>query len=206
MSIAIKGERGLILGILPLKNPSKEIEAASLLLENGQWEIATLKLHGTFLEALFECNNHIGKFVPEIKQNILNYLHENYKFDSKLSPININFLISHHLVGEQVMAYSFLHLNTNARHVFKIPSHQKKLLQNINTQFKRFNENNLNKRHTTLSKEMQNFCELEINQGIIDNNYLIVNETDLLDQGKEFLEKLNQFCLERKIKFPENHL
>ena len=51
--LSVKGDNGVILTILPLKNPSIEVEAMKVLLADFRWSQIHIRLSGPFIEGLF---------------------------------------------------------------------------------------------------------------------------------------------------------
>lgn len=205
--ITIKGERGLILANFPLSEPSNEVEFLSEILEITDWEIVTLKILRPVLEGLFEFSNHYNKYPEAIRTKLLTYLVNRYKSDQPIDIKQVDFVFTPHLITGQISAYSFLNLNTNTKHVFKIPAQKKKLLQFLTGQNNRFEKHNKGRRTLLLSKEVtplvENFLATQQSQG----KYLFLSRKELKNSSNSFLEKIESFNTEfNYTDFPKHHL
>jgi DNA polymerase-3 subunit epsilon len=142
MMILLKGDRGLILGALPVEKPKEEIEFISEFIDMVPWKILTIRLVRPLLEGLFQFNNHYLKYDEPIRIKVLNYLKERYKTDQEItkdfSTQGLDFVISHHLIKQQVIVRSFLNLNTTTKSIFKFPAQKKKMLAHIKSRINRF--------------------------------------------------------------------
>lgn len=152
--IVLKGDKGLIDGILPLENPSEEIEFVKKFLNFHPWERVTIKLTSNILEGLFEFDTHLMKYNNDLKEATLIYLKSRYLKSEEVSLTKLDFLIAPHLVKAQVSVYSFLNLNTNSHFIFKLPGHNKKMYQHLLTQIGRFEGNQKGIKKNSLHKEI----------------------------------------------------
>lgn len=213
MQIILKGERGLILGLLPLQNPQEEKEILSLFLDSCDWNMATIILLSPVLEALFQFNNHYMKYEEHPRQLVLNYLIERYAKNevpeaNKLE--NLDFVIAPHLVKEQIIVYSFLNLNTNSKAIFKFPGHKKKMLQYLKSAVHRFESNQKGRKKNQLHKDVRDLIERYLS-GERDNgksHYFFLARKDAKDSVDHLPIQIEKFLTENvdSYQFPQNSL
>lgn len=199
MLITFKGERGLILGALPINNPSEEMEIIEELMDSIDWEIITIRLIKPFIEGLFQFNNHYLKYPDEVREKILNYLNARYKKDNipkELSVNSMDFVISHHLVREQVIVYSFLNLNTNTKSIFKFPAQKKKMLQYLNSQVSRFENNQKGRRKNLLHTDIIPLVESYLATHRGSNKYLFFSRKALKESKEGVFSIFESFSKE----------
>jgi DNA polymerase-3 subunit alpha (Gram-positive type) len=208
-TITIKGERGLILAVIPLEKPVTESEFALDIIQKLDWRMITIKLSKPFLDSLFQFNNHYLKYDEEIRQEILSYLlkrftaHENQK---KLE--DLDFLMGHHIIDDQVISYSFLHLNTNTKAIFKIPAQKKKMYQHLLSQVNRFEQNQQGRKKHLIHQEIVPLIENYISTENNNNNFLYLNRKTVKTDKESTIEIIEKFVSENKevSNFPNEHL
>ncbi|MAX67687.1 MAG: 3'-5' exonuclease [Bacteriovoracaceae bacterium] len=198
MLMTIKGERGLILAVLPLQVPEDELEIISSVLNSTNWNLITVRLMKPVLDGLFHFNNHFKKYPEEIRDMLMNYLSSRYHSDNKdkVALEKIDFLLTHHLVTDQVIAYSFLHLNTNTKQLFKIPAQKKKLYQYLNNQINRFESNQKGQKKQLIHHEIKPLIEnfLTLNKG--QNKYLYLDRKSVKESKEQVLKTIESFSKE----------
>lgn len=213
MTILLKGDRGLILGLLPLENPQIEKNILKEFLNSCEWKMATIILASPILEGLFQFNNHFMKYEPKSKELVLNYLQEKYgkhelTADDKIE--NLDFVIAPHLVKEQIIVYSFLNLNTNSKAIFKFPGHKKKMLQFLKSQINRFENNQKGRKRNLLQPEMLTLIEKYLasqkNKGL--SNYFFLARKDVKDSGDQLTNHIDKFLHDNiaTYNFPQKSL
>src|SRR5690606_4972449 len=201
MVIILKGDRGLILGLLPLENPIKEEKILREFLETCDFEMATIMLSSNILEGLFQFNNHFMKYEKNPKELVLNYLKDKYG-KTEVTPEtkieNLDFVIAPHLVKEQLIVYSFLNLNTNSKAIFKFPGHKKKMIQFLKGQIGRFESNQKGRKKNLLQPEMLELIEkyLASQQGKGLSNYFFLNRKDAKDNAESITGQIEKFLQE----------
>ncbi|MCY4644293.1 MAG: 3'-5' exonuclease [Bacteriovoracales bacterium] len=143
--VYLKGEKGLELASIPLKDPSQEIEIVSSVMAQVPWKTITVELMGHFFEAFLHYNLNYNKFESRVKELINLHLHgKHLKGKDKdkdkeraleptsekyhIGPGSESFLISHHLIPGQLTIYPLFHLGHNNALIFHFPAHKKRLL------------------------------------------------------------------------------
>ncbi len=81
MIITLKGDRGLILGTLPIENPNEEIGFIEKFINCTDWTMLTIRLLRPMLEGLFQFSNHYLKYPEDIRMMLLEYLTSRYMSD-----------------------------------------------------------------------------------------------------------------------------
>ncbi|MEX1099119.1 MAG: hypothetical protein WEB87_01765, partial [Bacteriovoracaceae bacterium] len=164
------------------------------------------------LEGLFQFNNHLLKYPEENKVFLLDYLNSRYEVPSKkASAFNIeelDFVLAHHLVKDQIIVYSFLNLNTNSKAIFKFPGQRKKLLNFLMAQVKRFEQNQKGKRKVLLNKEARPLIESFLAKTKSQNKYLYLSRKQIKESESSALKLVDSFNREdvEDYEFPTNHL
>jgi DNA polymerase III subunit epsilon len=196
MMLIFKGAKGLILAVLPVESPLEEISFIEELLDTIDWELLTIRLSKPFLEGLFEFNNHFMKYPEEMRTKLLDYLNKRYKLETIPKDRTIgtlDFLICHHLVQDQVIVYSFLHLNPNAKAIFKIPAQKKKMLQYLTTQAGRFESHQKGRRKTMLLENVIPVVESYLTTRGSSDQFLFLYRKTLKESKDEVFNYLEQF-------------
>jgi len=210
--LTIKGERGLILAVLPMKEPHLEWEFAKEILESLEWELLTIKLLKPFIEGIFQFNNHFLKYSEDIREKILSYLNNKYLIsgENKVLLENLDFIISHHLIADQVLVYSFLHLNTNSntRSLFKIPAQKKKLYQYLLGQINRFETNQKGRRKHMIHAEIVPLAQSILREKLETERHLYLDRKDIKNDKDGVLSLIERFAAEDRnsFNFPTKHL
>lgn len=144
--LTVKGENGIILFTLPGKKNADEEAFIKKTLESMKWELATIRIFGSFLEAFVHFNSYFGKLDASVKNLLMQYL---WKAHFNCSPQNQiltedkdetplpgpadhgDFVIIPHLIPEQYAIFPILAMHPKSELVFRYPSHKKKLVQYI---------------------------------------------------------------------------
>ncbi len=206
--LTLKGERGLILGVLPLEEPAKEMEMIKSFLDTPEWKRLTVKLIKPTLEGLFQFNNHLLKFPEENKASLLNYLEKRYKKKNDFKVEELDFVLAHHLVKDQIIVYSFLNLNTNAKAIFKFPAQRKKLYNFLISQIRRFETKQKGAKKILLNKEARPLIESFLAKNKSKNKYLFLTRKQIKESESSVLKLIDEFNRESEdeFKFPTKHL
>lgn len=208
--VTIKGERGLILAVIPLEDPKAEQEIVLDVLKDLDWRLITVRLIKPMIEGLFQFNNHFLKYPEDTRNKILNYLNSRYcTTNTDVQKVEqIDFVMAHHLVSDQIVAYSFLHLNTNTKHLFKIPAQKKKLYQFLSNQISKFEGAQKGRRKNLIHSELIPLVEhfLEVNKG--KNKYLFMDRKGIKDDKDSTIKRIEDFVRSDKndFNFPTKHL
>ena len=209
--LSVKGDNGVILTILPLKNPSIEVEAMKVLLADFRWSQIHIRLSGPFIEGLFFMNSNFIKIPETYRKKTIEYLKKRHPLP--LAPTLIDehdFVITPHLISGQYIVYSFLNFSPYSQLVFKYPSHKKKLHQFLSGQVTRFEVQQKGKKKVYLQNDIKDiFLSLFQDSLISDPNlYLTLKNSDIKDERKTYLDRIEKLALEHgdPYKFPLNHL
>lgn len=212
MLLTLKGDRGLILGALPLEKPSEQKEIIEEFISIKGWKRLTIRLTKPSLEGLFQFNNHMLKFPEKNKERLLGYLSEKYEVSNKKAQQckleELDFVLAHHLVKDQIIVYSFLNLNTNSKAIFKFPAQRKKLFNFLSSQTKRFEQHQKGNRKILLNKEARPLIESFLAKNKSSNKYLFLSRKQLKESESSVMRLVEAFNKEddQEYKFPTNHL
>lgn len=209
MLITLKGERGLILGVLPVEKPSEQMEMVEKFIDFEGWTRLTVRLTRPALDGVFQLNNHLLKFPEENKKILLSYFEQRYQAPTpQVNLEELDFVLAHHLVKDQIIVYSFLNLNTNAKAIFKFPAQRKKLYNFLMSQSKRFEQTQKGNRRIPLNKEMKPLIEnfLSINKS--QNKYLFLSRKQVKESESSVMKLIDSFNKESEngYEFPNKHL
>ena len=159
--ITLKGENGIILYCLPCVGHADEIKFITDKLNTSEWMTASIKFFGPFLEALIHFNGLFSKMESSAKNSVIKLLwsihlpkvnfpvkdQEDIPKLHKEEQLLGDFVITQHLVPEQLIILPIESLNLKNQLIFRYPSHKKKLLQYINSKSQRLMNNKLKKTH-----------------------------------------------------------
>lgn len=198
MIILLKGERGLILGALPIQNPIEEKEFIKKFIGMTNWNILTIRLLRPVLEGIFQFSNHYLKYEQPIRIAVLDYLKERYKteetIDKEYSVNALDFVITHHLVKDQFIVYSFLNLNTATKSIFKFPAQKKKMLGYLKNQISRFEKIQKGSRKNVLNPDLVPLVESFITINRSTNKYMFINRKLVKEQDQNIFKLFQDFA------------
>lgn len=218
----IKGENGIIQFALPCKNTNAEKEFIAKKVEELGWETVTLKLFGSLLEALVHFNGLFSKMESNSRIEIINFLwknhlpnmrrknntDENIANPSPLSKDFGDFIISPHLVPEQLIIFPVKSLNLKNQLIFRYPGHQKKLLQFINSKAARLSNDKLKEAHYhPLFKDFLHHFLL-MHQENDASESLIFKKSLPKNNQESFFQKIDILLSENTntYRYPENYI
>lgn len=214
MTVSIKGEKGVMLSVIPIVKCAKEVSYVKKVLNTLEWEVITLKLMGPLLEGLLQVNLHINKFSDKVKEDLVEYLtksHGELTSETDKSFLSkIDFVVTPHLIKEQLLCYSFLNLSNSTKLIFKYPGHKKKFYQYLGSQKKRFKTYQKEKKKFNINKELipifNNYMFNEFNNkrshySFISLDMLKKSEDTIFDMIDELSKKKNNL-----YQYPKKHL
>lgn len=214
LTVTIKGEKGVMVGVIPLIKCSKEFEIVETILKLHAWELVTIRLMGPLLEGILQLNLHISKFPEDSKNLILAHITENYAQETADVDRNflgkLDYMVTPHLIKEQLICYSFLNFSLGTKLIFKYPTHKKKLLQHLATQKKRFKTFQKEKKKLNMNKELipilNNHLFHEFNNK--KTNYFFITQDQLKKNEEELVKSLEDFCKKKNnvYLYPKKHL
>ncbi len=208
--VVVKGERGLIHAVLPLQSPKEELDFVKDVLSKLKWKIITIKLLKPLIDGIFQFNNHYLKYPEEIRLEIKNYLEKKYHCpdEEKVKLEKIDFLITHHLIADQILSYSFLHLNTNTRSLFKIPAQKKKLYQHLLNQNNKFENNQKGHKKHLIHPDLIPLVESFLGKSKNSGKYLFLSRKDVKNDKEHTLKVIESYVKtdENLFNFPNSNL
>lgn len=209
--LSVKGDNGVILTIVPLKNPSKEIEGMKIFLSEFRWSQIHIRLSGPFIEGLFFMNSNFIKIPETYRKKTIEYLKKRHPLPAAPNLIDEqDFVITPHLISGQYIVYSFLNFSPYSQLVFKYPSHKKKLHQFLSGQVSRFEIQQKGKKKIYLQNDIKDiFLSLFQDSLSSDPNlYLTLKNSDIKDERKTYLDRIEKLALEHgdPYQFPSKHL
>lgn len=205
----VKGERGLILAVIPLNNPAEETDFFNDILNDLDWKIVTFKMTKPEIEGIFQFNNHLKKYPEQTKNKILTYLKSKYASENEKPNLhNIDFIVAHHLIADQVACYSFLHLNTNTKHLFKIPAQKKKLYQFLLSQITKFEGKQKGRRSLLLHEEVKELLEIFLAYHKGSNKHYFLTRKNIKADKDSTISEIESYVDSRVLQndFPNQHL
>jgi DNA polymerase-3 subunit epsilon len=209
--LSVKGDNGVILTIVPLKNPSAEVEAMKVFLSEFRWSQIHIRLSGPFIEGLFFMNSNFIKIPETYRKKTIDYLKKRHPLPPAPTLIDEHdFVITPHLISGQYIVYSFLNFSPYSQLVFKYPSHKKKLHQFLSGQVTRFEVQQKGKKKIYLQNDIKDiFLSLFQDSLSSDPNlYLTLKNSDIKDERKTYLDRIEKLALEHgdPYQFPTKHL
>lgn len=205
--LTFKGKKGIIQGIIPCENLEENKEIINNYLENFDWEILTIRLAHPFLQSLLYFGVHFQKFTKEVQTELMAHLQAKFPPQSEATKFEAyDFILGHHLVQDQIIAYSFLGLSINAKNIFKVPAQQKKLYQYLLTHLNRFTSRNKSIKQNYIPEAVRPVVEAYLQ--LRKNKYLLLQQKDIKEGRAFFLRQLESFLkdTENKSSFPGFHL
>jgi len=226
--LILKGHKGIILGTLPIESPPNELMAIKEFLSLVDWEVCTIKLTGQIVDGLLYFNNHLTKYNIELKDFTIAHLKKRYLSENQLeseskselelntNPIvsyeEIDFIVTPHLIEEQLAIYPLFSMSQGTRFIFKYPGHKRKMLQYLHSKMNYIVQHNinLNKKKNPVDQSLD-----EIFKSILSNvdpahqrQFMMINQKDLLGNEEKLFQRLDIFTssIRRKFKFPSNYL
>lgn len=209
--LSIKGDNGVILAILPIKNPVKELEPLKEYLSGFRWSQIHVRLCGPFIEGLFFMNSNFVK-IPEVYRiKTIDYL----KSRHQLPPAphftdEQDFIVTPHLISGQYIVYSFLNFSPYSQLIFKFPAHKKKLHQFLLGQVARFENQQKGKKKLFIQNDVKEVF-LSLFKDAISKDpglYLRLTTSDIRDEKKAYLQQIEDLSDREgeRYKFPSRHL
>ncbi len=209
--LTIKGDNGVILSILPLKNPSLELADLKGYLQDFRWSQIHIRLCGPFIEGLFFLNANFVKIPETYRKKAIEYLKNKHQLP--LAPKLVeehDFILTPHLISGQFIVYSFLNFSPYSQLIFKFPSHKKKLHQFLLSQVTRFETQQKGKKKVFIQNDIRDIF-LSLFNDALENDpslYLTLKIGDIKDERKVYMDHLETLAgIEGdRYKFPTQHL
>jgi hypothetical protein len=179
------------------------------------WEVITIKLYGTFLEALILFANLSNKLKKDIIEETLEFLWNLHlpNFEKKLnsadgminySPIG-DYVFGNHLIPGQFIVCPLNELNHKSQLILKYPAQKKKLMLFLNSKYSKIKKepSPIPIFPGTVKLFMENFLNLAKNQ----NDYFFFKKSLPISNPDKFFEELENFISLHPSKeyFPKGH-
>lgn len=209
--LSVKGDNGVILTILPLKNPSLEVEDMKVFLADFRWSQINIRLCGPFIEGLFFMNSNFVKIPETYRKKTIEYLKKRHPLPAAPHLVDEqDFVITPHLISGQYIVYSFLNFSPYSQLVFKFPSHKKKLHQFLSGQVTRFEMQQKGKKKIYLQHDIKEIFLSLFQESLTSEPglYLTLKNSDIKDERKTYLDRIEKMALEHAdpYRFPTTHL
>lgn len=228
--LSVKGEKGEILFCSVYENGEQfRCYYQQLVVLNFNCSMISIKLYGSFIEALLHLKEAFHKSADSVKQLIINHFYlrhelvkwkqkwevelrnwpaDTYSYLQQYLVKNYCIIVTRHLIDGQLMMLSAPSYNGRSALIFKLPSQKRKILQQIQAlQKKDFFSIKINAHYY----ESQNFILLWLSvlsliQGSED--YLIFSYQDLSLESENIEQKISKFLEKSRNKhlFPLHHL
>ncbi len=211
--IMLKGDQGLLLTTIPINSPSKELPFIKKCLKETPWTSMTIRLLGSFFEALLFFNQHFTKSQKEYVEPVLSYLSKIHLKDKDEAVVDFfeeyDFIFGKHIVREQFTSYSLLNFSVRNQLIFRFPTHKKKLSQFINMNIKKHSKNKAAKKNN-IQKELMllinSFLTTELQNK--SKHYLFLKLEDIIASNRDFNKKIETYTKRspRNINYPKEHI
>ncbi|MEI8347732.1 MAG: 3'-5' exonuclease, partial [Pseudomonadota bacterium] len=210
--VTSKGPNGIIIFSLPCIGGPVERSFIKDHLEHLDWEITTVKLYGSFLDALISFNHYFPKIHPDSRDKILQFLWDQHAKDNdivlktpnekmEISVVSYleddfgDFVIANHLIPEQYIIYPLRSMHSKSALIFRYPGHRKKLIQYIVSKSARLMADKIKKFH--FAPGLKKFIAYHLMQGHKKRDLFIFKKSLPAKREKQFLEMLENFQNER---------
>lgn len=209
--LSVKGDNGVILTILPIKNPASEVGDVIKYLESFRWSQIHIRLSGPFIEGLFFMNSNFIKIPETYRQKTIEYLKARHQLPPAPKLMDEHdFVITPHLISGQFIVYSFLNFSPYSQLIFKYPSHKKKLHQFLLGQVNRFESQQKGKKKVFIQNDIRDIFLSLFKDSLVQEPklYLTLKIADIKDERKTYLDQIEQMALSEadRYRFPMKHL
>jgi DNA polymerase-3 subunit epsilon len=217
----LKGENGVILFSLPSLGDQKEIDFIEKKIKELPWLTATIKLFGPFIEAFIHFNGLYSKMDHDTKIETIKFmwgLHFpklNFPSSENEDEVTLNknfaglgdFIVTRHLVPEQLIILPIQALSLKNQLIFRYPSHKKKLLQYINSKSQRMINNKLRQNHFPY------LMKIFLYQYLLDaksknDEMIFFKKKDPINKEDEFYKKLEKLLAQKSngYQYPKDYI
>lgn len=209
--LTIKGDNGVILTILPLKNPSEELPALKDYVAGFRWSQIHIRLCGPFIEGLFFMNANFVKIPEQYRKKTIEYLKARHPLPAAPNfTEEQDFIVTPHLIAGQYIVYSFLNFSPYSQLIFKFPAHKKKLHQFLSGQVGRFETQQKGKRKLFIQNDVKDVFLSLFKEAVTKDPgvYLRLTVADIKDEKKEYLQRIEDLSDREgeRYRFPASHL
>lgn len=211
----IKGEKGAILFVLPCVGIPEEFDFLKKRLEQNPWELITIKLYGSFLEALILFSNLAHKTKKQAIEDAVDFLWsihlEKVKRVESSNDQKINlsklgeFVFGNHLIPGQFILYPLNFLNHKSQMILKYPAQKKKFFQHLISKNAKPQKESL--KNTAFPALVSNFLENYLQLAKKQNEYFFFDKSFPQLNPDEFFRELEIYIKEHPNEegFPKGH-
>ena len=213
--ISFKQKNGVHVALLPLENPAREQAIITSIMEEVDYQFISVELVGSFFEAFLRYNGHFDKMSPSINESVLGHLQQRYLGKSKLPAENklesTQFLITHHLIPSQLMAYPLFNLQPRATITFRFPDHEKRFFNYTSRHIRHFERHRKAKkpRHS-IHRQLTAFIELYLHRAKTEQwrHYLFIDKDSLKKNPAKMRKPIIKFAQrgQRNNNYPRQHI
>jgi DNA polymerase-3 subunit epsilon len=209
--LSVKGDNGVILTIIPIKNPNEEYSDIHKFLEGYRWSQIHIRLCGPFIEGLFYMNAHFVKIPEQYRKKTIDFLKERHQLPQAPHLLDEHdFVITPHLISGQFIVYSFLNFTTYSQLIFKFPAHKKKLHQFLLGQINRFEQQQKGKRKVFIQNDLREIFLSLFSHALksAPDLYVCLKNSEIKDDKKVYAEKIEKLSMTKNdpYQFPKLHL
>lgn len=197
--LTVKGDQGVILFALPLQGTNSEVKFIMDSIKELEWKIITIRLYGSLTEALLNTNTPLSKAPKNQKIKIINFLWEENLPSKKNSPSTISgieetgeFVITHHLVPEQLVLVPIKALFAEHTLTFRYPGHKKKLVQFLSSKATKINTGRIKKPY--FFPPLKSFVENYLTEASEkESGMLFIKDSEIAKEPEKFYQTIESF-------------
>lgn len=209
--VTIKGDNGVILTILPVKDPSAELPHLKKYIEEFRWSQIHIRLCGPFIEGLFFMNSNFVKIPETYRKKTVAYLKERHSLSASPNFLDEqDFIVTPHLVSGQFIVYSFLNFSPYSQLIFKYPAHKKKLHQFLLGQINRFESQQKGKRKAFIQNDVRDIFLSLFKEAVKTEPeaYVHLRMNDVRNDQKGYQARLDELAQKEgnRFNFPTEYL
>jgi DNA polymerase-3 subunit epsilon len=218
--LTLKGEKGILLTVIPVENFKNEFTAIKKLLEQFDYQTMTARMVGTFFEAFLKFNSQASKLKNEQLNLVMEFLfsmHLKVKgpIPTVLAPEQMvlgkkDFMIVPHLIPEQYIVYPISNLQNKNELIIRYPGHKKKFQQFILNQSKRMAAIKGYYSSSNIHKNLFVFFNMFLQHLMAENDskHLLMSKDLIKKKPQVFQELTDEFFLKNKktYNYPKKHI
>ena len=222
--ITFKGDKGVLIISIPINSSVKHIDHIKRIMTESNWQMITLRLYGSVVEAIFDMAINFTKFPKDQQEFLIEFLKDNYiesqseliepdvsqKGHRSLSKDLPQFMVINHLIPEQMVIYPLINIGAKTEMIFRFPGHQKKIFQYIKTQHKRFKSTYKENKRASLPKDLMAFINTYLLQTLKSDqsSFFFFDLNKEISNHEIFAEKINDFLAQNPntYDYPNHHI
>ena len=191
-------------------------------ISSQEWTTATIKHYGSLLESIVHFNSLYNKLDPGIRGIVTDFLWKNHlpkqsrpiyhgqteDIKKEILPKDFpHFVVTNHLVPEQLIIYPVSNLGQKQELVFRYPSHRKKLLQYIASKSSKISGHKSWK--SKMNPQLREFIQFYLKDKNEDSkSFLFVDKKVPAKNSSQFFALLDKFLTDNpnSYNYPENYI